>query len=263
MIKIVKIPFDKCIVERKRRGAAKAPDIIEQEFQDFFEFELLKDKIELTEAKELDDFEKMQAELEEKALQGHSKGELVVGLGGDHSVSYGLCRAFAKKFPNSGLIWFDAHLDCQDDFFPPTHEDVLRAIVNAKLFKEILVIGARNYTQKEIQFIEKNKIALIPASQFYTSELFKNTLGQLEDFTSKVPSIYVSIDIDAIDPAFAPGTGWQEPAGLLPQRFLYLLGHLKASKKVKGLDLVEVCPQKDISNMTSRLAAKILLDFIK
>ncbi|MGC9058699.1 MAG: arginase family protein [Candidatus Nanoarchaeia archaeon] len=268
MFRVIKIPFDKCVVEKERRGASFAPDQIEKELKNFFEFDSLSKNIQFETIKELDDFELMQKEIEKCASDAYEKKEFVLGLGGDHSVSYGLVNAFAKKFSKkSGLIWFDAHFDCQDDFFPPTHEDVLRAIIKANFFRKnksihsILHIGARNYTDAEKRFVF-NKIAFDLAENFYTSA-FNNVIKHIKEFAKPLNAIYLSIDIDVLDPAFALGTGWPEPAGLLPQQLLLILEHLKATKKVKGLDIVEVCPPKDFQNQTSRLAAKIALNFLK
>ena len=251
---IIKIPFDKCIVEKDRRGAALGPDQIEKELKNFFEFEEgLARKTKFLEVKEVSDFEKMHKEAESLAVNEYKKGNLVVGLGGDHSVSYGLMRAFAKVHKKAGLIFIDAHLDCQDDFLPPTHEDILRAAVKEKLFSEIIAIGTRNFTEKEKDFAESHKIN-------FSKEIdYKKIMNLCE----KVENIYISLDIDAIDPAFAPGTGWPEPLGLMPQQVMALLEFLKATKKVRGFDIVEVSPPKDVNNITSRLAARLLIELIK
>ncbi len=246
---ILKIPFDKCIVEKDRRGAALGPDAIQKECENYFQFP----KVKWLGVKELNDFESMHEEAESLAAAEYKKGNLVIGLGGDHSVSYGLMKAFAKKHKKAGLVFIDAHLDCQDDFLPPTHEDILRAAVKEKLFSEMVAVGTRNFTEKEKEFAEKNKI------NFSKDIDYKKIMNLCE----KVENIYISIDIDAIDPAFAPGTGWPEPLGLMPQQVVTLLEFLKATKKVKGFDIVEVSPPKDVNNITSRLAARLLLELMK
>lgn len=255
MYTILKIPFDKCIVEKERRGAALGPNAIETELKDFFQFEELSKQVKFVEIKEKDDFEKLHREVEAEATKAYAKSNLVMGLGGDHSVSYGLVKAFAKKFPKqSGLIYFDAHFDAQDDFLPPTHEDVLKAVVKEGFFKseDILVIGVRNYTKEELAFIQHNKIKFMLANDFLSKEI--------TNFAKKYDSIYFNLDIDAIDPAFAPGTGWPEPLGLHPKDVLDIILQLK--DKIKLLDIVEVSPPKDVNNMTSRLAAKFLAEFL-
>ncbi|MEM2874094.1 MAG: arginase family protein [Candidatus Nanoarchaeia archaeon] len=263
MYTILKIPFDKCIVEKERRGAALGPDVIEKEFENLFASKGTKNivwkNIHIT-----DDFEKLHKEVEIEAAKAYAKDNFVIGLGGDHSVSYGLMKAFAKKFPKkSGLIYFDAHFDCQDDFLPPTHEDILRAVVKENLFgKNIQHIGARNFTEKERKFVT-GKIRFCMANLFYATNAPKAVLSYIKNFLNTINHVYVSVDIDAIDPAFAPGTGWPEPIGILPQHFILLLCEILASGKLQGFDIVEVSPPKDINNITARLAATILAAITK
>ena len=244
MISIIKIPFDACIVEKARRGAAKGPDAILAE--------LGKHKFDILEVKELNDFEAMHYEVESLADKEYKKKNFVIGLGGDHSVSYGLMKSFSKHFKNSGLIYFDAHLDCEDDFLPPTHEDIVRAAVSEKFFapENILMIGTRKSYPKEVKFVEEKKIKL-------------GKIEDIKDFTKNKDSIYISIDIDVFDPKYAPGTGYPEADGLAPEQVLQVLKELSKIKKVKGLDVVEVSPIKDKDSMTSKLASKILMNFVQ
>ena len=79
-------------------------------------------------------------------------------------------------------------------------------------------------------------------------------------FAKNFDNLYISIDIDVIDPAFAPGTGYIEPAGLTSREFLYFLHRLKNLKNIRGYDIVEINPKKDINNLTTKLGAKILVE---
>jgi len=241
---IIKIPFDACIVERARRGTAKGPDAIQAE--------LKSDEIKFLEVKELNDFEVMHYEVESLADKEYKKKNLVIGLGGDHSVSYGLMKAFSKHFKKPGLIYFDAHLDCEDDFLPPTHEDIVRAAVNEKFFapENILMIGTRKSYPKEVKFVEEKGIRL-------------GKIDDIKDFIKNKDSIYISIDIDVFDPKYAPGTGYMEKDGLAPEQVLPAIKDLAKSRKVKGIDVVEVSPPKDVNGITSKLAASLLLQFLK
>jgi agmatinase len=248
MYTIVKIPFDKCIVGSKRRGAALGPGEIEKELKSH-----AKDlqKMKFVEIKEKDDFEKLHREVETIAGKEYKAGNFVIGLGGDHSVSYGLMKAFFKYHKNAALIYFDAHLDCEDDFLPPTHEDIIRAAVNERFFEpeNILMVGSRKAYPKETKFVKEKGIRL----------------GKLEDIKNFIDGkndVYISIDIDVFDPKFAPGTGYPEENGLKPGEILPIIKELAKSKKIRGIDLVEVSPPKDANNMTSKLAAKILVEFL-
>ena len=90
---ILKIPFDKCIVEKERRGAALAPDAIQKEFESFFDAP----KAKWLQIKEMNDFEKMHKEIESTAGEIYKTKDFVVGVGGDHSVSYSLVKAFFEN----------------------------------------------------------------------------------------------------------------------------------------------------------------------
>ena len=242
---ILKIAFDKCIVDKTRRGAAEAPDVIQG-------FVNIKDAI-WKEIKIASDFETTSNNITKTVLDK----DIIIGIGGDHSVSYGLMKAFSKKYPNIGLIVFDAHLDCESDFLPPDHEDILKAAVKEKLFKKMFVAGVRNYTKEQQEFAMKNfswdsaKVSIDTIKQHIQQEVLE-----------QVDNIYISIDIDVFDPEFAPGTGYPEKDGLKPADVLPIILDLAKTGKVKGFDIVEVCPKKDVNNKTSKLAAKILIDFL-
>lgn len=233
---IFKIPFDSGIIKQEKRGAAEAPDII----QKFVKNAIWKE-IEIA-----GDFETTSNNIT-KAVENE---DIIIGVGGDHSIAYGLMRAFSKKF-NGGLIFFDAHLDCEDDFLPPSHEDIIKAVVNKGFFdpKNILIIGARKFYPKELEFIKEKEIKL-------------GKLEDIQDFIKDKENLYVSIDIDVFDPEFAPGTGYPEKNGLKPEEVLLVIKELAKSGKVKGLDIVEVNPKKDSDNKTSQLAAKLLIGFL-
>ena len=240
MYTIIKVPFDKCIVEKGRRGAALGPAAIEKELKST-------QNLKFIEVTEKDDFEKLHKETENIAKNEYKMGNFVIGLGGDHSISYGLMKAFSKQHKNTALIYFDAHLDWEDDFLPPTHEDLMRAAVNERFFEpeNMLIIGSRKAYPKEIKFVEEKGIRL-------------GKLENIKDFIKSKEAIYVSLDIDVFDPKFAPGTGYPEKNGLKPEEILPIIDDLIATKKVKGMDIVEVSPPKDTNNMTSQLAASII-----
>jgi len=248
MAVVLKIPFDKCIVEQERRGAALAPAVIEKEYSSLFSAP----KVRWFNVPVEEDFEKTTKNIENSVL--NNKTEIIVSLGGDNSVSYGLMRGFSQIHKNACLIYFDAHFDAQDDFLPPTHEDVIRAAIKENFFKasDILIVGVRNYTKEELEFVQKNNIKFQYAKDFSAKHVV--------DFATNYKNIYFMLDIDVIDPAFAPGTGWPEPLGLYPKDVLDVVLQLK--NKIKLLDLVEVSPPKDVNNITSRLAAKIVSEFV-
>jgi len=194
----------------------------------------------------------------------------VVFLGGDHSISYSLTRAFLdfcqsrEEIKEPCLIIFDSHADLMpvvDSNFP-THEEWLRGLIEKGFPKEnILLVGARNLDIKEIEFISKNRIKTISINNFL--EDLNNTCETIMEFSSG-KELYVSIDIDIVDPAFAPATGYPEPGGLGSRQFLYLIQRMNKMKNLRAVDIVEINSEKDKEHnmMTTKLGAKILSELI-
>ncbi|MEA2037560.1 MAG: arginase family protein [Nanoarchaeota archaeon] len=183
-------------------------------------------------------------------------------LGGDHSVTFPIVKAFSEVFPkNPGIIIFDAHPDCENDFMPPSQEDLVCGLVNLGVIRKenIVLVGTRNWDKNEVEFIRKNKIKYFPMKEIVAegvNEVSDSIMSVVKDFDA----LYVSIDIDVLDPAYAPGTGYIEPGGLSTRDLLYFLNRLKKLKNVKAYDLVEINPSKDVKEMTSKVGAKILVE---
>jgi arginase family enzyme len=187
-------------------------------------------------------------------------------LGGDHSVSYSTTKAFlkycksAKK--NPCLIVFDAHPDCMEPMKEPTHEEWLRKIVEEGFPKEnVLIVGARNSHRDEIKFIKENKIKTLSMSNL--TEDLADMCDTIMEF-SNGKELYVSIDIDVIDPVFAPSTGYPEVGGLTSRQFLYLILRIKKIKTLRAVDIVEINEKMDKqnNNLTVKLGAKILAELL-
>jgi len=185
-------------------------------------------------------------------------------IGGDHSISYPITRGFFDSCQNSGkepcLIVFDAHADCMKPMKEPTHEEWLRKLVEDGFpARNILLVGVRNMWQDEIVFLKEKAIRMISMNQFLDN--LQDTCDIIMEF-SDGKDLYVSIDIDVVDPAFAPGTGYQESGGLSSRDFLYLIQRMNKIKNLKAIDLVEINPEKDKDNQTVKLGAKILGELI-
>jgi len=256
---ILKIPFDLGLMDSSKRGTADAPDIVQEEANDIFLSEtgvewskkLSWTSVELNKG----DFDETSAKIE-AAARAALKSDKLIAVGGDHSVSYGVMKAAKDKCKK--LIYFDAHLDCQDDFLPPSHEDILRAAISEKIFlpENILVIGVRNFTKEEKKFVEDKKIKVI-----YANEAFEKGISWLVDEIRsfcKGEKTYISIDIDVVDPAFAPGTGWREPGGLSSRELIFVLQNIAKVSAIQAADIVEISPKFDQNRITARLGAKII-----
>ena len=187
-----------------------------------------------------------------------------VFLGGDHSVSYSLTRAFMDFCQNSErepcLIVFDAHADCMEPMKEPTHEEWLRKLIEDGFPAEnILLVGARNVWKTEMKFLKEKKITRININSIV--EDIDNIADTILEFANK-KELYVSIDIDVIDPAFAPGVYYKEPGGLTSRQFIYLIQRINKMKNLRAVDIVEINPEKDKEGLTVKLAAKVLSELL-
>ncbi len=186
-------------------------------------------------------------------------GKKTIFLGGDHSITYPIFNAFSKE--NVGLIIFDAHIDAVNKFNPPSHEDFLKTLVEENIvnLKNIILIGTRCFNEIESKFLEQNKIKYYkPQDILLNLDYFCDSIMEQARNFSK---LYISIDIDCLDPAFAPGTGYLEPNGLTTQQLFYLLKRLFLLKNLEWVDLVEINPDKDINNITVKTGAEIVKMF--
>ncbi len=188
----------------------------------------------------------------------------VIFLGGDHSISYSTTKAFLDYCRISGkkpcLIIFDAHADCINPAKEPTHEEWLRKLIEEGFPKEnILIVGLRNCGKEEIKFLKENKIKTLSINSL--TEDLQNMCDTIMEF-SNGKELYVSIDIDIIDPAFAPSTGYPEAGGLTSRQFLYLVQRIKKIKTLRAMDIVEINEKQDKNRITVKLGAKILAELL-
>ena len=188
----------------------------------------------------------------------------VIFLGGDHSISYSTTRAFFDYCQNNEkepcLIIFDAHADCMKPMKEPTHEEWLRKLIEDGFPAEnILLAGVRNMWKYETIFVKEKGIKIIPMNQFLKD--LEDTCDIIMEFSNN-KELYVSIDIDIIDPSFAPATGYPEPGGLSSRDFIYIIQRINKIKNLRAVDLVEINPEKDSDGRTVKLGAKILSELV-
>jgi agmatinase len=184
-----------------------------------------------------------------------SKQRQLFILGGEHSITYGTYTSFPKE---TGYVVFDAHYDLRDEFadIKLSHASYLRRIVEERGAENILHVGARAFVKEELEFLTENKIKTISDKQIREGkgpELLKN-------YVSTFDSVYSSFDLDVLDPAFAPGVGNPEAAGIT-SRELFDMIHILENTKVTGVDIVELNPYHD-NGATASLAAKIISTLI-
>lgn len=184
-----------------------------------------------------------------------------VVVGGDHSITYSCFKKFSTNYKNPGLVVFDAHPDCVNDF-KISHEDFIKVLIKeGTLKKENLVyVGVRSVFKKEKEFLEKNNIKVY--NMINVASGIRDVCDGVMEKSRKFDGLYVSIDIDVLDPSCAPGTGYLSPGGMTTRQLLYFIQRLKKLKNLKMIDLVEVNPDKDINNMTVETGAKIVSELL-
>lgn len=204
-----------------------------------------------------EDFKNVKFSVESSDINKIKEGD--VYLGGDHSISYHIIKSLNKK--NMCLLVFDAHPDVFQEFDKPTHADWLKHLIDEKVIKKenVILIGIRNPDKLEIKFLMENNIKFYTTKQIFMN--IENVCDSVMEFVRKFDFLYISVDIDVLDPAFAFGVSFPEPGGLNTRELLYFLQRIKLIKNEKNIDVVEVNPIKDINNITSKTAAKIIGEF--
>jgi agmatinase len=202
------------------------------------------------------------------AFETFEEKSRTIFLGGDHSISFSLTHAFLdycqsrEEVKEPCLIVFDAHSDLMkpvDGNFP-THEEWLRGIIEKGFpVENILLVGVRNQDPSEIQFLKEKGIRMISMNKLMGD--LHETCDTIMEFASG-KELYVSIDVDIIDPAFASATGYCEPGGLTSREFLYIVQRINKMKNLKAVDIVEINPDKEGAKITIQLGSKILSELI-
>ncbi len=175
--------------------------------------------------------------------------KLVVTLGGDHSVSIGVIKAYSRQYQNLSLLHLDAHADSRDSYegSPYNHACV---IARAREFtKNIVSVGIRSMDSSERANVDRKRMFF--AHDIYASDKWiEKAVEQLTD------SVYITIDVDVFDPGIMPSTGTPEPGGLGWYQVMKLLAAVSRSKQIVGFDVVELCPSKN--KAPDFLAAKLI-----
>lgn len=168
-------------------------------------------------------------------------------LGGDHSITYPVLRAMAKTYKSLDILHFDAHPDLYEDLYGDRHSHAcpFARIMENGLAQGLTQVGVRAAT----------------ADQRANARRFGSRMVEMKDFRDGLVleftrPLYISFDLDALDPAFAPGVSHHEPGGLSTRQALDLIHRLKAD--IIGLDVVECNPTRDPSGITAAAAVKII-----
>jgi len=186
-------------------------------------------------------------------LKKQSKQMII--LGGEHLITLGSFTCFPK---DTGYVVFDAHYDLRDQYadIKLSHAAYLRRIVEKRGSENIVHVGARAFVKEELAFLKEHNIRTVSDKEIRDG----NGAKLLKDITSTFDSLYVSIDLDVLDPAFAPGVGNPEAVGI-SSRELYDLITTLQNKKIVAADIVELNPTYD-NGSTASMAAKMISTII-
>jgi len=179
------------------------------------------------------------------------KGQTPMCLGGDHSITYPIVRAFGKRFADLTIVHFDAHPDLYDEFEGNRHSHAcpFARIMEEGFAKRLIQLGIRTMNPHQRK----------QAARFGVEVVEMRELPALEKLKLAGP-VYVSFDIDVLDPAFAPGISHREPGGMSVRE---AISHLHAiTGDIIGADLVEYNPKQDVSQLTAMVCAKILKEIL-
>lgn len=248
-INIIGIPFD--AKSSYQRGAAMGPDSIRETLHDSSSNYWTESGLNLDVDVHIKDKGNLNIKNYEDLLpqikQAYQAEEAHIFLGGDHSISYPIVKTVSEHHQHFDILHIDAHTDLYDSFEgdPYSHACPFARIMEDGLCKRLVQVGIRTLTQHQQEQAKKYNVEIIMMKDI---EAFQ----QLH-FDNPV---YMSIDLDGFDPAYAPGVSHHEPGGMNPRTLINFL--LKTNFTLIGADIVELNPLRDHERMTAALGAKLL-----
>lgn len=192
----------------------------------------------------------LQKEVKKKALSHLNKGKMVALIGGDHSTPLGLISALSEKYPTFGILQIDAHADLRNAYegFTYSHASIMYNAIQIPAVSTLTQVGIRDYCQEEVDLISQNS----NIHTFYDKDMkHQQYKGKTwEDIGNEIiatlpQNVYVSFDIDGLDPKYCPNTGTPVPGGFEFEQTLFLLEQMVQNGKIIiGFDINEVAPGK-------------------
>ncbi len=186
-------------------------------------------------------------------------------LGGDHSISIPVLRAQRERYQDErlGVLWVDAHPDLCDVFTGSrlSHACVLRRALEFGIDpQDVCMVGVRSWEDQEIDLIENGGLNVYTAAMVAERGM-RSVASSVYSKLNRCDAVHISLDIDCLDPAFAPGTGIPDSGGLTSREVITLIKSMQGLPLV-GLDIVEVSPPIDPSEATIFAALKIIMEFV-
>jgi len=197
-------------------------------------------------------------EIKMAALESIKPGKFLLSIGGDHSVSIGLIKAASEVYPDLGVIQIDAHSDLRDTWNGSrnNHACIMRRVVSDMKLKTVQV-GIRSFSPEEVIFMKEQGI-----KPFFAHEI-DGRFDWIEKAIESLPeNVYLTIDVDGLDPSIMPGTGTPEPGGLTYRQLTRLISELGKKRKVIAADITELSKIQgsQVSEFTAaQIATKIMI----
>lgn len=176
-------------------------------------------------------------------------------LGGEHAITYATFGAFPA---GTGLLVFDAHFDLRDEYdgLRLMHATYLRRLIDERPDLRVVHVGGRAGAREEWEFADRPNVALVTADEAIGAPDLATRVARL---TREIDDLYVTIDLDGLDPAYAPGVANPEPGGLSSRELVSCLQAIDGAC-VRGFDIVELCPAYDPSGIGAAAAARFLAE---
>jgi len=262
---VIGVPYDGAACARK--GAALGPDRIR-----FWSTHLTPFSEDRTRLGELRVSDLGDVTIDDQARDFDRVREKVAGLpnvpvilGGDHSISIPVFQAQRERYKEQrlGVLWVDAHPDLCDVFTGSklSHACVLRRALEFGIEPgDVCLVGVRSWEDQEIDLIETSGLNVYTAA-LIAERGMKSVVSSVYSKLSKCDAVHISLDIDCLDPAFAPGTGIPDSGGLTSREVITLIKSLQGLSLI-GLDVVEVSPPIDPSEATIFAALKIIMEYM-
>lgn len=187
-----------------------------------------------------------------RGLVADNKKFLMVG--GEHLVSFPTIQAAYEKYPDLHVIHIDAHTDLRDEFLGEklSHASVIRRCHEFLGDGRIFQFGIRSGTEQEFEWAKDHT---------YLEPFYVNTVKEVVENLRDVP-VYITIDLDVLDPSVLPGTGTPEPGGITYRELLEAIGHFQHLNNIVAADVVELSPQYDTSGASTAVACKTIREML-
>lgn len=187
-----------------------------------------------------------------QSLELLNAGKKIIAIGGEHSVSIGVIKAYKDFYSDLSVLQIDAHADLRDDYEDSkySHACVMKRVFDMDI--PFVQVGIRSFDKPQYKFMLENKIPV------YTPWKIRHTANWIEQAIANLSqNVYITIDIDGLDCSIAPGTGTPEPGGLAYHQVVDLITRTGQSKSIVGGDVVEVIP--NIAGASTEITASRLL----